>query len=396
MDQQTSSPFAADVAAVAAIAAVPTILQLVSRVSGLRFVCVARVTALSWTVCAVLDEIKFGMRPGDELGAATTLCKEVRKRRAPIAIDHASADPQYHEHIATRLYGFESYISLPLYRSNGEYFGTLCALDTVPANVANEAMLEKLTLLAELISQQLEEEKKLDESEAALLDARATAELREKFIAVLGHDVRTPLASIISGTDILLHQELDQQTRGTVERMRRSGYRISALVDDVLDFARGRMGGGIPLNLKATDALAADLRHVVAEVQGAFPERDIRSDIEIGRIVLCDRVRLAQLLSNLLTNALVHGAPTRPVTVSAAIAADALRIDISNHGPAIAPELIPRLFEPYWRGAADTSRNGLGLGLYIAAEIARCHGGELAVQSADELTTFLFTLPLRS
>ncbi|MEC5159840.1 signal transduction histidine kinase [Janthinobacterium sp. CG_23.3] len=396
LNQDMSTPLAADIAAIAAIGAVPTILQLMSRITGLRFACVARVTSESWTACAVLDQIDFGMKAGDQLQLDTTLCNEVRIGGGAIAIDHASVDPHFSGHITPRLYGFESYVSLPLYRANGDYFGTLCALDPKPAKVADPHTLGTLTLLADLISQQLEGESRWGASEAALLDARATAELREQFIAVLGHDLRTPLGSIIGGTDILLRKPLDEQTRFTVERMRRSGYRIAALVDDVLDFARGRMGGGIPLNLKATDALAADFEHVVAELRGAFPLRAIDSLIDIQAIIFCDRVRLAQLLSNLLTNALVHGAPERPVTLTALAADDVLRVEISNGGAAIAPELIARLFQPYWRGAAENAPAGLGLGLYIAAEIARCHGGALAVSSNDALTTFRFTLPLKT
>ncbi|WP_394781870.1 sensor histidine kinase [Undibacterium sp.] len=383
---------AADISAVQAISAVPTILQALVDMTGLGFAAVARVTKDSWTTCAVLDKLNFGLKVGDGLDVTTTLCEEVRDSGAAIIIDHVSKSEKYHDHHTPRIYGFQSYFSIPLFRPSGEYFGTLCGLDPKPADLSNPATTASMTLFAQLISLQLEDEQKFEETKAALLNERETAELREQFIAVLGHDVRTPLASIISGTDILLHRPHDEKSVPTIERIRRSAYRISTLVDDVLDFTRGRMGGGISLDMRHESNLAAGLQQVVEEVRSTFPGRDIRADIVIADTVLCDAARLGQLLSNLLNNALVHGATDQPVRVAARGSAGQLEIAVTNHGPAIPQEVVAQLFKPYWRAAGKSPQDGLGLGLFIVAEIARSHRAKLDVLSTDHSTSFIFTL----
>jgi signal transduction histidine kinase len=388
---------ASDIAAIQSIEAVPSILRVVSEMTGLRFVCVARVTQGSWTACAVLDEVHFGLKAGEELDVATTLCSEVRDSRLPVIIDKASEDPQYCGHPTPRMYGFESYVAIPIFRRNGDYFGNLCALDPLPARVKDNKVLSTMKLFTELISLQLEAEERHRANQAALRGERETGELREQFIAVLGHDVRTPLSSIIAGADLLLRKDLDKDVSTIAERILRSGRRIASLVDDVLDFARGRLGGGISPEVRDAADLEKDLRHVVAELQGANPDRVIRCTFEMRDKVACDRIRLAQLLSNLLTNALTHGAPDQPVEVKARSGDGAFVLSVTNQGNPIPAKTIPRLFQPYSRATGEGRQAGLGLGLYITAEIARSHGGTIDVSSsAGTGTTFTFTLPERA
>ena len=384
---------AADVDAVQAISAVPTILRVVAETTGMRFVCIARVTPDSWTTCAVHDMIGFGLRPGDALEVATTLCDRVRAGDTVVVMDHASEDPVFCGHPTPRMYGFESYISVPIKRASGEFFGTLCALDPLPAAVANPRTVDTLRLFAELVSRQLEDERRLSASEAALLTERETSELREQFIAVLGHDLRTPLSSIMTGADLLAMLVADPKALAVVERIKRSGRRISSLVDDVVDFTRGRMGGGIALNAAPTRELGLQLQHVVAELRDVHEGRVIDADLAFDEEIVCDPKRIAQLLSNLLTNALIYGAPEQPVRVHGRSQAGGIVLAVSNAGARIAEATIGQLFQPFWRGARDKGHGGLGLGLYISSEIARSHGGELRVASTDEATTFTFSMP---
>ncbi|PWF49030.1 GAF domain-containing sensor histidine kinase [Massilia glaciei] len=382
-----------DVQAIQAISSVPTILRVVAETTGLRFVCIARVTGNAWVTCAALDRLGLGLRPGDELDVATTLCDSVRAGDQPIVIDHASVDPVYCTHPTPRQYGFESYIAVPVRRANGDFFGTLCGLDPEPAALSDRRIVDTLTLLAELVSRQLEDEQRIGASEAALLSERANSELREQFIAVLGHDLRTPLLSILTGAELLRRLPLEPHALSIVERIKRSGRRMASLVDDVVDFTRGRMGGGIPLDAVETTELGQQLLHVVAELKDVHGGRVIDSEIDLNTTVYCDPKRIAQMLSNLLVNALTHGAPDHPVTVRARSDDGALFLSVSNAGAPIADETLQQLFQPFWRGSNSGPSEGLGLGLYIASEIARSHGGSLIVTSTGEATTFSFTAP---
>ena len=393
-----ADPINRDVEAIGRISAVPTILRVIAATTGMRFCAVARVTQDQWVACAVHDHLNFGLVPGGTLDVATTLCAEVRDTRATVVIDHASTDAKYCTHQTPKQYGFESYISVPIFRVNGDYFGTVCALDPLPAHVNQPKILTMMTLFAELIAAQLEAEQERSETQQKLLDVQATAEIREQFIAVLGHDLRTPLSSVTMGADVLLRQSLPEPQRKTVERIRASGRRMSALVSDLLDFARARLGAGIGLQVGEVRDLEAALRHVVDELRSAHPAREIRFTSDTARPIGCDKERVCQLLSNLVANAIEHGAVDRPVEVRVEQSATALQISVQNAGEPIAAEAMTRLFRPYSRGGqGQGSSQGLGLGLYIASEIAHAHGGTLvASSSAAEGTRFTFTLPTPS
>ena len=153
-----------DMADVQAISSVPRILSAITEITGMRFSCIARVTESSWTVCAVYDAAGYGLVPGSELPIDITFCKGVRITGEPVVFDSASASKNYCNHPSPKLYGFDSYASLPLYRSDGEFFGTLCALDPLPATPSNPATFATLKLFAELISNQLHAERQVQSS----------------------------------------------------------------------------------------------------------------------------------------------------------------------------------------------------------------------------------------
>jgi signal transduction histidine kinase len=384
--------FQADIAAVESIAAVPTILEVVCRTTGMGFAAVARVTEDRWIACGVHDEIAFGLQPGGELKVETTICHEIRESRAPVVIDHVAEDAAYCGHPTPAMYGFQSYISMPIILKDGSFFGTLCAIDPRPHRVNTPETIGMFKLFAELIAFHLDALDRLASSEASLLDARKTAELREQFIAVLGHDLRNPLAAIDAGAQILQRTSLDEKATRMVRLMRNSVGRMSELIDNVLDFARGRLGGGLTLNRRADDKLEAALKQVIAELRAAWPDRAIDAEFALAEPVDCDRSRIAQLFSNLLANALTYGAPDVPVRVRATAGGGVFELSVANGGAAIPPAALERLFQPFARGAVQPSQQGLGLGLYIASEIARAHGGTLDVVSSAEETRFDFRM----
>jgi signal transduction histidine kinase len=386
--------FEADLAAIDRIQAVPTILEVVCRTTGMGFAAVARVTEDRWIACAVRDDIQFGLQPGGELKLETTICHEIRQAGEAVVINHVAEDQTYCRHHTPAMYGFQSYISMPIFLPDGSFFGTLCAIDPRPARLNNPEIIGMFKLFAELIGFHLNASERLAASEANLLNERQTSELREQFIAVLGHDLRNPLASIDAGAKMLLKEPLSPKGMTVVGLIQSSARRMAELIDNVLDFAHGRLGGGLTLERDAHVPLAEVLEQVVDELRTAWPERLIETRLEVTRTVSCDAARVAQLLSNLVANALTHGATSEPILVRASTQDGSFELSVANQGEPIPPPTLKRLFQPFFRVAARPSQQGLGLGLYIASEIARAHGGSLDVTSDQQETRFTFRMPL--
>jgi GAF domain-containing protein len=150
------SAFQEDLDAIEAISAVPTILEVACRTAGLGFGAVARVTTERWVCLAVRDEIGFGLRPGGELKVETTLCHEVRQAHDAVVIDHVANDATYAPHHSPAMYGFQSYISMPIFRRDGRFFGTLCGFDPRPAKLYNSTVIGMFRMFADLIAFHLE------------------------------------------------------------------------------------------------------------------------------------------------------------------------------------------------------------------------------------------------
>lgn len=231
-------------------------------------------------------------------------------------------------------------------------------------------------------------------TEERLRHEHDASELREQFIAVLGHDLRNPLASISAGARLLDRTAQTEKEHQIIAMMQTTVMRMAGLIDNVLDFARGRLGGGIALDRNSVKPLEPVLTQVVDELRLALPGRIIEAEFEIDRPVNCDRTRIGQMLSNLLGNALAHGASDKPVVVRAKTGATSFELWVANRGEPIPKASMDKLFEPFFRGRARASKQGLGLGLYIASEIAKAHGGKLTVSSTTEETRFTFTMPL--
>jgi sigma-B regulation protein RsbU (phosphoserine phosphatase) len=234
------------------------------------------------------------------------------------------------------------------------------------------------------------------ELQKGLATERETAELREQFIAVLGHDLRNPLAAISAGARILQRSGALQQHKElrVLDMINTTVTRMSDLIDNVLDFARGRLGGGITLSRAANRPLGPVLEQVVDELRTASPRRVIETNLEIAAPVNCDRTRIGQLASNLIGNALTHGAPDQPVRVGAKTEGGEFKLWVANAGEPIPAAAMGKLFEPFFRGDVRDSRQGLGLGLHIASQIAQAHGGRIDVTSNPDETRFVFTMPL--
>jgi signal transduction histidine kinase len=384
-----SETFEQDIAAVGSIKAIPTILDIVCRTTGMRFAAVARVTEERWIACSVRDDINFGLKPGGELKVESTICHEIRQNGEAVIIDHVSEDAVYAGHHTPQVYGLQSYISMPIRLTDGSFFGTLCAIDPEPHRLKTPETIQMFEMFADVIGFQLSAIKNL-------LDERNASALREQFIAVLGHDLRNPLASISGAASLLRKEALSERGSRILDMVQGSVVRMSGLIDNVLDFARGRLGGGFTLARQAGVDLEPILQQVVGELRIGVQGRTIETDFALRDAVNCDPSRFAQMVSNLLANGLTHGAPEEPVQIHAATDGAELKLWIANKGKPIPPGAMERLFQPFFRGEAQPSQNGLGLGLHIASEIAKAHGGSLEVASTPQETRFTFRMPLNA
>jgi signal transduction histidine kinase len=390
----SQDPYANDLAAIAKIGVVSNILDVVCRATGMGFSAVARVTEDRWIACAVHDEINFGLAPGGELQIESTICNEIRQSGRLVVIDEVATDAEYREHHTPKQYGFQSYISVPISLPDGRFFGTLCAIDPRPARLNNVQTVETFKLFADLIGRHLDAQERLSLSEAALLSAAQTLELQNQFVAVLGHDLRNPLSAIQAGAKMLSAMGLAERADKIARVIDRSTARMTGLIDNVLDFARTRLGGGITLTVIEDSSVRGMLDQVVSELRTAHPDRVINTDFQLPSPVPCDRGRVGQLFSNLLANALTHGDTSAPVDARARSDAEHFELSVSNRGAAIDPETSQRLFQPFARGTDASHSHGLGLGLYIASEIAHRHGGSIEVTSLSGETKFTFVMPL--
>lgn len=385
--------FQRDIDAIGRSTTIPTLLETVLLATGMGFAAVARVTESRWVTCRAVDQISFGLNPGDELDVESTLCHEVRLSSDEIVIDDVQSDPIYVNHHCPARYGFRGYISVPIRRADGSFFGTLCAIDPHPRKLKDDRILAMFRLFAKMIAEGLDADEILAESENALTRERELAKHQEQFIAILAHDLRNPINSLTAGLRMIERHDIDDPAGELVGLMKASVNRMGLLIENLLDQARKRQGGGIVIERSPTRDLGPALTQIISELQAVAPDQDIKALIDLPQPVDCDIPRVSQLFSNLLGNAITHGAHGCPIRVSATMDDDCFTLSVANNGKRIPDDLLPMLFTPFERGHDRPSREGLGLGLFISSEIAKGHGGTLTVASDDKTTVFTFRMP---
>ncbi|MFO0746241.1 MAG: PAS domain-containing sensor histidine kinase [Myxococcota bacterium] len=255
------------------------------------------------------------------------------------------------------------------------------------------------------VTRDLTERRAAEERERALAAERASLaekvriqQFQERFLAILGHDLRNPLASIDIGAGLLQRMATDPAMLRVIERMRTSCTRMSRMITQILDLARTRLGGGLELTPEPVD-LRDVLARVADELRLAHGARviELRSPSLPG---VWDRDRLEQVFSNLIGNALLYGDAGSPVHVVGRVEGDGIVVDVVNQGAPIPIDLQATLFDPFRRGERDSRTQktaGLGLGLFISSEVVQAHGGTIAVRSsAAEGTRFRVALPTKS
>ena len=293
-----------------------------------------------------------------------------------------------------RIQGQVHEIALDLLAANGEKIPTITnAAEKRDAN--GRHLFTRLTLF-KAVDRRTYERSLLEAQVKAEAESRAQREaavIREQFIAVLGHDLRNPLGAVAAGIRLLQTAGRQDQADAILADMGQSVERASALIDDVLDLTRGTLGGGLVVDRNGDAELTPVLQQVVNEIRLIAPDHSIETRMAIDEPVYCDRDRLGQLASNLLANAVTHGAADRPIRLDAHTAGGEFILSVANTGEPIPQEVRASLFQPFFRGQVRPSGNGLGLGLFIASEIAKAHDGTLDFASDEHETRFTLRMP---
>lgn len=225
------------------------------------------------------------------------------------------------------------------------------------------------------------------------------AQTREQFLAILGHELRNPLASIVVGATLLTKSDsMDVKEVGVATRVLNSAARMNRIVGDLVDLTRTRLGSGIPIAPKPMDLLPV-CQQVVAELEGIHPDCRLQFESQGDLHGEWDSDRLTQVISNLVANAMQYGCEDGPVTVVAQAHGEEVVVRVHNEGPPVSEGSLKKIFDPLVRQPtqnSDKHPTGLGLGLYIAREVVTAHGGTIAVASTrKEGTTFTMEIPRR-
>ena len=227
-----------------------------------------------------------------------------------------------------------------------------------------------------------------------LKDRTETLRLNEMFSALLAHDLRNPLSAILASAQLLQRRSVDKRALDSAAAIVSSGNRMARMIEDMLDLARARLGGGILIKKVAVDGRSL-LDKVIREHQASMPGRLIETSYEGALDAHWDPERIAQVASNLIGNALKHGDQASAVRVRLdGMRQNQITLQVRNSGT-IPDNLIPFLFDPFRGGHRQPGRSeGLGLGLYIVSQIVQAHGGTVDVETGkDDLTCFTVTLP---
>ncbi|MDP9191304.1 MAG: sensor histidine kinase [Acidobacteriota bacterium] len=255
---------------------------------------------------------------------------------------------------------------------------------------ADERDLKDLTRFNESIDQLL--------AEAVRSYTSRVDESRELFLATLGHDLRAPLNAMMLSAEVLARsRQLDEENTQIASRMATFGQVMTGMIHDLLDFTRTRLGAGMPLSVAPLD-LKSFCEQVLGELRVAHPGRSLHFDWAGDVSGQWDAARLRQVLTNLVGNAIEHGAENGVIEVVARREGSKVVLTVTNEGPVIESSALPTLFDPFVRATSmsrsDKRRGGIGLGLYIARQIVIAHGGTIAVESSEGTgTVFIVCLP---
>jgi signal transduction histidine kinase len=392
-ERPTPPDLQAEIDAVNQISLIPHLLKLLCKCAGMTFAVVARVTNERWIACNVYDEINFGLKAGDELKLDTTICYEIHEHRHPVAINCVADDPAYANHHTPAMYGFQSYISVPVFRCSGELFGTLCAINMQPAEVNNPDTIETFQLYANVIASYLDLQEQLNLSQHRLDQELEAAEMREISIEMLGNELRSPAGAIANSV-----QKLERMAYGNggdpfIHIIKQSATTVQQLIDEAFEDLKP---GTCYANVGHPDtSLNTVLMRVIDETRLLWPNRLLEVSLQLKHSFYCESRRMSQLFANLLGNAFTLSDPALPVILNAESTIQGFVLNITHTGETLTEEQLETLLNPFSRRESTNPQQALSMSLYIAAEIAQFYNGSLQMKNDQNQSTFTFELPFR-
>jgi signal transduction histidine kinase len=425
-----------DIDDIASIPIISTMLDVICRTTGMGFAAIARVTEDRWITCSVKDEIGFGIKPGGELDIKTTICNEIRQTGNCVVIDNVDEDPDFHDHHTPVMYGFKSYISIPIIRKDGTFFGTLCAIDPKPNILKTPAVTGMFQLFTDLISFHLSNVELLSQTEASLVEEKAfnevlekkveerTAELKENnaslekmnkelqsFTYISSHDLQEPLQKIKTLLSYLKEKEsenLSERGKQYFEKITNAANRMQTLINDLLSYSRTGIAEQTFENI--------NLNNVVNEVIEDLKEELEQCNGTVETVGLCaiDVIpfQFHQLLYNLFSNSIKFARQdiNLLIKVEAKIAegrqfeykflestTQYCHIAVSDNGIGFEPMYSEKIFELFQRLHERSAYTGTGIGLGIVKKIVENHKGHITASAqVNKGATFDVYIPVIS
>ncbi len=417
--------FQKDIERIQKIPIISTLLDVICQTTGMGFAAVARVTEERWVTCTVHDDLAFGLVAGSELAIKTTICNEIRHDNRAVIINHVDNDPDFCDHHTPKMYGFQSYISVPIIQKNGKFFGTLCAIDPKPNNLTSPAVTSMFNLFADLISFHLNAIEQLELSESTLLEERAafkkeeemqkifteklekevqerTWELEEKngalekmnaelnsFAYIASHDLQEPLRKIQTFISRIIEKEyqgLPDNTKDLFNRINGSAKRMQALIEDLLAYSRTNT---IDRKFEVTD-----LHKIIEEVKQELKEELHKKNAVIETNQSCEiniiPFQFRQIFYNLISNSLKFSHPDQQPVIKInceigkgkefkqeKISDDIpyCHISIADNGIGFEQKYQEKIFELFQRLHGKSEYPGTGLGLAIVKKVVENHHG---------------------
>jgi signal transduction histidine kinase len=396
---QTAKSLSQDIEKINKITIVPNMLEVICRTTGMGFAAIARVTTDRWIACSVRDEIQFGLQPGGELKIETTICNEIRDSQKAVVIDHVALDSNFSNHLTPKMYGFQSYISVPIMLKNGEFFGTLCAIDPHPRSLNNSKTLELFNLFTDLIAFHIHSQDLMQQSNDAIvqLSRQVTNVLDEnrQYQFISNHNLQEPLRKMRTFSNMLIDASLkndEAKTRELALKINGGAQRFSMMIKDISEFSDLSTDPLAFGQLNLTD-IASD---VCAQLHAPITAKQANVTIEPLPFFNGIAAQIERVFFHLLNNALKYSKPgvapairiyselineTQQKQLEVSDKGSYYAIRIEDNGIGIESSALQKIFDIFTTSTPQPSLENFGVGLAYCRKVIRLHNGLITAES---------------